>query len=239
MKGQVHIAFHYVENRIPILEKVITCIREWEDETDIYVHTNNEEFSLPNVNIKVWKNLEHPFYLTFCPTQYIHENFKNEEYDFYVYTEDDMAITRDSYAYWKRYKDPRLGFFRFSGDILVDLDHVPRITDEFLFFRTLYKAFWINTREQMKEYLEHIHIVKSEIDNNVPWARERAAYGNSYGPCIIPIHELKNALVEHMGYEEKARIAYNDPNISFCKFTIQQLNDMIKHKKNDSASTII
>lgn len=226
MKCEVHIAFHYREDRIPILEKTISHIREWEDETNIFIHTNNSEFTFPNVTIYTWE-LSHPYHLTFVPLHYI----KNKPFDsdVYVYVEDDIAISKDSYAYWKRYQNTQLGFIRFSGKYLCDLNHVPRIENGVVIFKELYKGFWINTREQMITYTKDIDYIEYAISKNIEWSREICAFGNSTGQCFIPVHEIRYAFVEHMGYEKTAEELHYNKDINLSKFTLKSFEDIIKN----------
>ena len=227
MKCEVHIAFHYKIERIPILEKTIANIRQWEDETSIFIHTNNKEFSFPNVTLCRWENLKHPYLLTFVPLEYIKTH--ELQSDVYVYVEDDIEITKESYAYWKRYQNPQLGFIRWSGEYLCDLNHTPEVHDGVLHFKELYKAFWINTRDQMIMYMSTIDFVRYEISHNIGWSREICAFGNSRGGCFIPISELKYAFVEHMGWEKTAKELHENNNVNLCKFTFKKLNDIIEN----------
>lgn len=200
MKGQIHIAFHFNEKRLNILKDVIYNISTWEDETDIIVHTNKKSFNIETANVIEWPNLSHPFLLTCMPTFYIKDHF-DESFDFFVYMEDDIRISKDSYAYWKRYQTPNLGFIRKTGDFLCDLSELPIYHNGFLVFKQLYKAFWINTKDQMKEYIDIFpHVFQNEIITNIEWSRERSAFGNSIGNVFIPIDELEYAFVEHVGY---------------------------------------
>lgn len=200
MKGQVHIAFHYKKERLEILKNVISNIKSWEDETEIIVHTNDKCFDLNEIVIE-HKNLAHPFFLCIAPTLYI-KDFFDESFDFFVYMEDDIIISKETYAYWKRHQTPNLGFLRITDNVLCDLVDFPLVNENVIVFKQLYKAFWINTNKQMKEYLkEDLAYVMFDIKRNISWSRERAAFGNSIGLCFIPIDELQYAYVDHLGFD--------------------------------------
>jgi hypothetical protein len=227
MKCEVHIAFHYRWERIPILEKTVSLIREWEDETCIFIHTNNKDFIFPNATICVWEDLTHPYILTLVPVEYIKSHELKS--DVYVYTEDDIGISKESYAYWKRYQNTQLGFIRYSGEYLCDLNHIPNVTDTLVVFKELYKGFWINTKEQMIMYMSEIDFLKRSISQNMEWSRERCAFGNTFGTCFIPISELRYAFVEHIGYEKTAKELHENENVNLCKFTFKRLNSIIEN----------
>ena len=228
MRGQVHIAFHYKESRVPILQETIRLIKSWEDETDVFVHTNNPDFTLYGVITIQWEKLDHPFLLTLMPLLYIQKTFHENTCDFFVYTEDDIGISNESYKYWKRHPYPETGFIRVAGDILFDLEKLPTVENNSFIFNMLYKAFWINTREQMYKFLEEVEHVKFDVLRNIEWSRERCAYGNvpTHQSYIIPFDEFENTLVEHLGNEETAKKLMSEKS-HICKYTIKQLRDII------------
>jgi hypothetical protein len=95
-KMLICIAFHYVENNIKYLKKVLNNIYDnYEFEVDVVIDTNTElTYELkkiyPKLNIIVHKNLSHGFHLTWMHRQYIKDNYKN--YDLVMYSEDDILI---------------------------------------------------------------------------------------------------------------------------------------------------
>ena len=212
-KGAVHIAFHYVPERIEVLKKTIGYLRTWEVETlDIYVHSNVEDPELfQGVTWICHQDLEHPFALTWLPVETIKTQI--DQYDFFVYLEDDIGIPKSAFELWKLYPSPQLGFIR--KNIITDeyddivsagytIENAFTETDNpsILDFKggTLYKAFWINTNYQMKEYLSvYEDTTMVDIRNNLPWSRERAAFGNTcWFKTVFIKNELENSIVWHM-----------------------------------------
>lgn len=213
-RGAVHIAFHYVPERIEILEKTIGYLRTWEVScVDIFVHSNIED---PGVFMDVtWvlhHDLEHPFALTWLPVETIKTQL--DQYDFFGYLEDDVGIPKAAFGIWKRYPSPQLGFIRkniitgeyddiVSAGLSIHTAFVETSSPEFVGFSAdgfLYKAFWLNTNHQMREYLTLFEShVMTDIRRNFMWSRERAAIGNTvWFKSVFLRNELENSIVWHL-----------------------------------------
>jgi hypothetical protein len=212
-RGAVHIAFHYVPERLEVLDKTIGYLRTWDVETlDIFVHSNVDDPGAYKRVTWIWhKDLEHPFALTWLPAYTIKTQIG--QYDFFVYLEDDIGIPKAAFEYWKRYPNPQTGFIRKNiitgeyDDIVsagYTIENAFKETDHesTLLFRNgpLYKAFWINTNVQMKKYLSFYEdTTMVDIRKNLPRSRERAAFGNScWFNTIFIKNEIENSIVWHL-----------------------------------------
>lgn len=211
-RGAVHIAFHYVPERIDILKKAIGCIQNWGIDVDFFIHSNVAGYAEGFNATWIWhKDLEHPFALTWLPVETIKTQI--DKYDFFVYLEDDIGIPKASFEYWKRHPNPNLGFIR-KNVITGEYDDIVSagytINDAFfetndpsiVVFRDgpLYKAFWINTNYQMKDYLSVFEeTAMFDIHQNLEWSRERAAIGNTaWLPSVFLLNELDDSIVWHL-----------------------------------------
>lgn len=101
----VHVAFHYVPNRLKYLKETLDAVREFPFRTiDISVDTNSEDFAklasefFGNVNVTVWTDLEHPFKLTWAHRRAMSE--QSSDYDTFAYLEDDIGIPSFTIRRW-------------------------------------------------------------------------------------------------------------------------------------------
>lgn len=211
-RGAVHIAFHYVFARIDILKKTIGFIQTWGVYVDIFIHSNVTE-CITGLNA-TWiyhKDLDHPFALTWLPIETIKTQI--DKYDFFVYIEDDIGIPNSAFEYWKRYPIIHTGFIRkniiteqyddiVSAGYTIENAFSETNDPSFIIFKggSLYKAFWINTNDQMKYYLSIFEeTTMYDIRRNLEWSRERSAFGNSaLVSSLFPIKEINNSIIWHL-----------------------------------------
>ena len=128
MKQVTHIAFFYIKERLIYLNKVIQNMNIYTHECDIYIHTNITDLELNDINytngslIIIYHDLTNtdPFYLTWKPRDILKHQI--DEYDIFMYIEDDILVPIETIKYWLKYKDQvlinkcNLGFFRIEID---------------------------------------------------------------------------------------------------------------------------
>ena len=123
MKITYNIVFFFNTDRIIYLLKIINEIKKYKYKTDIFIHTN-KIFQINNM-INYDNKLEiihhdlsniNPKKLTWLAKTYI-KNFI-DNYDIFIYSEDDILIYNEAFNYWLNYKDIcfqnkyNLGFLR-------------------------------------------------------------------------------------------------------------------------------
>jgi hypothetical protein len=200
---EVHIAVHRLE-RLSYLDQAIEFLAKWDDDVYIIIHSNSpcpEKYK--NFNWNHYITLIHPYELTWKCMEYI----KNRDLtsDAYIYMEDDIGIPKETFEYWKKYQVPHIGIIRqtLNGrcDDIFELDQFYVKNDCYHYKKgAIYKACWINTREQMLKYIYDFDtILENEILKNLDWSRERAAYGNTMTKlAFIPVNEIENCRVFHL-----------------------------------------
>lgn len=163
------ISFHYVENRLNNLIKVINNFLNYKLDVSIIIDTN-QDFNyfkeINNVTVKVHKNLNHPFFLT-----WVHRlNMVNEidNYDYFIYIEDDMLIPYENFLEYIENFDGLYklncvpSFIRieeFKGkEYIVDVTKkqvnrpIININNKtFINLEQPYHAFWILPQKELKE----------------------------------------------------------------------------------------
>jgi hypothetical protein len=128
MKQVTHIAFFYIKERLEYLNKIIQNMNLYTHECDIYIHTNISNLELNDINYKngslsiIYHDLTNmnPFYLTWKPRDTL--KYQIDQYDIFMYIEDDILVPLEAIEYWLKYKDQvlinkcNLGFFRIEVD---------------------------------------------------------------------------------------------------------------------------
>lgn len=105
----VHIAFHFVEARLPYLRQVLSAFRDYRLRAiEIVVDTNDEATlkALSNMDlgpavslsVQVHGELGHPFLLTWKHRHSFAE--RHREFDYYLYLEDDIRVPWSTFAPW-------------------------------------------------------------------------------------------------------------------------------------------
>lgn len=202
MKMAKHICFHYREDRLKYLKVVIDCTREYEHETDIFIHTNIRPRDLAkklndygiksgNNNIDIvghdMKN-EHGFFLTWKPRKLIKQQLEENAYCTYMYQEDDIEVTNKTIEYWSCHyenlinRNINLGFIRTEINDLTGVEYWTDSTrhnirnniiqNNLLKTDIYYCAFWIYCKKYAQKLIDNI---KQPSDLNI--LREKAAVG--------------------------------------------------------------
>jgi hypothetical protein len=103
MKITKHISFYFLIDRI-------MYINTYEYRTDIFIHTNNIDLhkemfnNYTNGYIKIiYHDLSntHPFYLTWKCRDLLQQ--QRDEYDIFMYIEDDILVPYKAIKYWLKY----------------------------------------------------------------------------------------------------------------------------------------
>ena len=127
----IHIAFHYVPERIVYLKQVLEEVASYECRgTDVVIDTNSDELSSHdlhsmssgsvNISYAVHGQLEHPFLLTW--QHRVAMEAKLGDYDYFMYAEDDILIPRKALNRWRKESallgklDYLVGFIRVERD---------------------------------------------------------------------------------------------------------------------------
>jgi hypothetical protein len=145
MKVAVHIAFYYLERRLPFLRQMLESVSAIPHDLDVFIHTNRElrltseaahfnlcvvkhsvlEPPIPRaaydvIPFRLRERLD-PFLLTWKPRRQILEHL--EDYDAQAYLEDDIGLTTEGFDYWLNYKDTCISRDYNLGFLRVETDH--------------------------------------------------------------------------------------------------------------------
>jgi len=222
-----NICFYFKQDRIQYINRIIEETNKYNLRTDIFIHTHLD-FSLDlltdfnNGNIKIihhdLSNDSHFNSNPFIFPYYIRDFIKKQEndYDIFIYVEDDILIKKEALLYWLEYKDKliknnyNLGFFRIEVDDKGDeyttdnstspdgtcsqyLSNTVTLDDELFIINDAnpYCAFWIYDKIEFRKY------INSDRYNDCDWSRECVAFGlhmpgiNWYKGTIIPLQNNK------------------------------------------------
>lgn len=223
MKFTKHITFYYLEKRIYCLNKIIDETNNYKFITDIFIHTNNNDFTTEflnkytngSINI-IYHDLSdiNPSYLTWKCRDLLYK--QKDDYDIFIYIEDDILVPFKAIEYWLDYNEYlinmnyNLGFVRIEFDTneqeyITDLygqklDNIIDINNKKFCIndKNPYCAFWIYNKNEFKKFVN-----SSYYDiNNIPNYDicEKSAIGlhgfgnNWYKATVIPI--INNILIE-------------------------------------------
>ena len=229
MKIAKHICFFYLEERIKYINKIIEETNKYPFTTDIFIHMNLNfskdtfiDYKNGNLVIIVHDLSHiHPFYLPSLTRKLLKE--QRNDYDIFIYVEDDILIPTDAINYWLQYKDNliksnyNLGFVRIEVDnenkeYCSDICHSPDMRNlgyltkkiviegqEYIINdKNPYCAFWIYDKQEFNNFINS----KYYDINNVTGYDIRAVVAiglhgvetNWYKGTIIPIKE--NQLID-------------------------------------------
>ena len=174
MKIAVHITsfnnINYLE-RYLFLKRIIQNYQKISKKIDIFIHTNkiSKKFKINKVKYILHKlENKNPFYLSWM-CRSLMEKQKNN-YDCFIYTEDDILFTKKNFEYWKKYRkiclqnDLNLGFLRiekrdneiFSTDVFKNISYYVNLKKELFAVNDVnnYCAFWIYDNKEFKEFIK-------------------------------------------------------------------------------------
>lgn len=213
-----HIAFFYIHDRLKYVNMMIDEVNNYDDETDIYIHTNiNININLFLTNNKgklivVVHDLkdENPFYLTWKPRKLMEE--QKDDYDIFIYVEDDILIFKSTIEYWKELNEEcisrnhNLGFLRIEYDnqgeeYLTDINSKLKsgilINDKSYIVNDVspYCAFWVYSKHEFKRFVDSKYYNPQNIEGYE--IRESSAIGLHglktpwYTSTVIPFKDMK------------------------------------------------
>jgi len=215
MRITKHIAFFYLEDRIPYINRILTETEKYKIPADVFIHTNSATLtpdtfiSYTNGVVRViYHDLSNtnPHFLTWNCRDLMLE--QKDEYDIFMYLEDDILVPANAIDYWIKYSELLIpqnynaGFLRIetnacNREFITDLnwvkfDTLSKIGDEIFCINNKgpYCAFWIYDQKEFGRFVESdmykYHRHGCEI-------RESAGFGlhgltmNWYKNTVIPV----------------------------------------------------
>jgi len=194
MKLSVHISFFYrkknktdrwsnVDKKFPYLKKIIEEYNDYPIVVDIFIHTN-KLFDLKHINYSPYQNgkvsiIRHNlfkysifkgknYYLTWACRKLL--SLQRNQYDFFMYQEDDIFIPKNTFIYWLNNKDEclennsNLGFLRI--EIKNDEEYISDLTERLTKEKYIngnkyiindvnpYCAFWIYDKKEFNRWVD-------------------------------------------------------------------------------------
>jgi hypothetical protein len=252
MRITKHITFFYIENRINYINRIISEVNNYPFVTDIYIHTNinfRKELLINNLNGKIQIIVhdmlnEHPYYLTWKCRPYMKEQLEN--YDLFIYVEDDMLFPKEALNYWLEVKDTlleknyNLGFIRIEtntkGEEYVTDLMLPIINNNNIVINNCnfvnnniqtYCACWIYDKSEFTKWINSSYY---NILSMAPYFndREGSAIGlNSphitwYKSTILPINN-NNKLDPRIRIYHLANNYVDDQNTKLAKIKFSEI----------------
>ena len=189
MKIVAHIAYFWHETNTSIRSKYIVSVinnylNTWENITqfDIFIHTNSEQARIIESEFSVGTHMK----LYFVVHDLSNENPRNltwkhrtlmetqkDDYDVFVYLEDDTGIPSKAFNYWLHYKDIfkdldiDIGFARVETidnidfcchDILTPCEGRIDVLDRnFTWNHAMFAAFWICDKEELEIFMKSVY----------------------------------------------------------------------------------
>lgn len=194
MKLAVHITFFYrdeklddrwtnAKDKFPYLKKIINEYNQYPVNVDIYIHTN-KRFDLLDLKYNEYKNgkiqlIKHNlykyslfkgknYYLTWASRKTIKR--QRNDYDFFIYQEDDIFIPINAFKYWQTNKGDclknnyNLGFLRielkdeieYVSDLDMKIDKIINLDKKEYVINDVnpYCAFWIYDKTELNKWIE-------------------------------------------------------------------------------------
>jgi len=244
MKLYVNICFHYVEERLQYLDKVINSIQKIPTKETLIIVNSNERFECEGV-VYVAHGLKDPYHLTWEHKKYMVE-FLKTDYTHYVYLEDDMEITKQTMDYWietrQLFKENNANFLPAIHRIEYDNDGVPYSLDctkkinfinlqkvmigdqAFASLPEPYQGMFIMDRELVQE---HMNTQSYYIGQNRGYGiRESANLGNMYENvpdgfshrALVPLEKFERCWVHHNSNNYQANL-----NTPHAKIKVEEL----------------
>ena len=217
-KISVHISYFLNNNKKKKLFNQV-CINylKLSKNTKIFVHTNklinSTHKRIKFITYKI-KN-EHPYKLTWKYRELMFKQKNN--YDFFIYGEDDVIFSKKNLKYWIKYKDIcvnnnyNLGFLRVDkrkkNNFLYSTDQIKKIKyfldirgQKFVKLENPYSAFWIYSKNEFKKFTKTKYWSFNwswKTVSGVLLTREMAAIGwhgknmSRYKATIVPLEKKK------------------------------------------------
>jgi hypothetical protein len=185
MKIAKHICFFYKEERLQYINKILEETAKYPFTTDVFIHTHKKfskdklvEYTNGSLNI-IFHDLSgiHPFYLPSLTRNLLKE--QRNDYDIFIYVEDDILIPTKAIKYWLHYKDNliknnyNLGFVRIEIDDkgeehITDICHSPDMSSLSYLTKNIsiekeeyvindknpYCAFWIYDKQEFNKFVD-------------------------------------------------------------------------------------
>ena len=202
MNACKHITFFNTPLRIPFLSEIIAEANSYPCQTDIFIHTNEsfplDDNSYNNGTVKVvvhnLGNLD-PFYLSWKCRELI--KTQQNEYDIFIYTEDDIRIPAAALSYWLHYTailsplNFNLGFVRveensgteYCVDLTAPINSYLFLKEEcfYLNHNNTYCGCWIYSQKEVKRFIERerFKLFNTRVDTprRLHFSRELSAIG--------------------------------------------------------------
>ena len=107
MKISVHITLYLkndIKKKLRDFSKIHNSFFKLSNKTKIFVHTNKKIKNFKKNLFFIYHNIkkENPYRLTW-KCRVLMEQQKND-FDYFIYSEDDMLFTKDNFKYWLKYK---------------------------------------------------------------------------------------------------------------------------------------
>lgn len=248
MKITKHISFYFLIDRIIYINNIINETNKYEYETDIFIHTNNIDLqkgmfnNYTNGYIKIiYHNLLNinPFYLTWKCRELLQQ--QRNEYDIFIYIEDDILVPYKAIKYWLEYNqillkmNYNLGFLRIEVENYIEyITDLPRKKfDTFIDLdgkkycinnKNPYCAFWIYNKNEFNNFVNSKYY---DINNISGYGiREKSAIGLHgiytvyYKNTLIPI--VNNKLIEECKIYHMPNNYVLNKNVPFAKIKFNE-----------------
>lgn len=224
----VCIAFHYVDSRLVYVNQLINNYITYDADVDIIVDCNQDV----KLNAKVCvHDLEHPYHLTWMHRKHFADNIDN--YDYFMYVEDDMLVTYEAFNEYVSNFDELWGlgcvpsFIRveqYNGkNFVIDVTSSQFVDLIFVngkYFGNLsqpYHAFWIMPKKQLKENMDN-DFVKVDL------SRENAASYPMWGLHKKPMVRIEGNQISRLCFSYHLANNYAcDNNTYFGKIEVKNI----------------
>jgi len=222
MKITKHICFYFLIDRIICINNIIDETNQYKYTTDIFIHTNNIDLhkgmfnNYTNGYIEIiyhdLSNID-PFYLSWKCRELLQQ--QRNEYDIFMYIEDDILVPYKAIQYWLEYNQKllemnyNLGFVRIEVEDGIEYitDLYGEIFDTFIYLnekkycvnnKNPYCAFWIYNKNEFNNFVNSKYYNINNISGY--YIREQSSIGlhgintDYYKNTLIPI--VNNKLIE-------------------------------------------
>jgi hypothetical protein len=218
-----------VESRLVYVNQLINNYITYDADVDIIVDCNQDV----KLNAKVCvHDLEHPYHLTWMHRKHFADNIDN--YDYFMYVEDDMLVTYEAFNEYVSNFDELWGlgcvpsFIRveqyngkkFVIDVTSSHQFVDLIFVNGKYFGNLsqpYHAFWIMPKKQLKENMDN-DFVKVDL------SRENAASYPMWGLHKKPMVRIEGNQISRLCFSYHLANNYAcDNNTYFGKIEVKNI----------------